>query len=425
MKKYVLLLILSLSRLNSSAQIYFPNNFKGVIDTSIVSEHYNNSVEPTWLSIMKHQQQEIHQYETHFLDSLMSLMTLDEKIGQLNLPSVGFDVTGPVLSKDVESKIDKGQVGGVFNTFTPIAVRKLQNRALKNTRLGIPLLLGYDVIHGHRAIFPIPLGLSCSWNPELIQSIASVAAKEATADGLNWTFSPMVDITRDPRWGRVSEGAGEDPYLGGIIAQSMVAGYQGGNLKKHDKLMACVKHFALYGAAEAGRDYNTVDMSEFKMYNEYLPPYNAAIYAGVESVMTSFNDVNGIPVTCNDFLIQDVLRNKWNFDGMVVTDYTAIKELVYHGVGDDKTVAAKSIKAGAEMDMVGEYYLNYLKEIARDNKEYEKYIDRACRNILKAKLRLGLFEDPYRGLDESRQVDIMSEENLLLHNKLLKSRLSF
>ena len=412
MKKYVLLLILSLFRLNSSAQIYFPNNFKGVIDTSIVSEHYNNAVEPTWLSIMKHQQQEIHQYETHFLDSLMSLMTLDEKIGQLNLPSVGFDVTGPVLSKDVESKIDKGQVGGVFNTFTPIAVRKLQSRALKNTRLGIPLLLGYDVIHGHRTIFPIPLGLSCSWNPELIQSIASVAAKEATADGLNWTFSPMVDITRDPRWGRVSEGAGEDPYLGGIIAQSMVAGYQGGNLKKHDKLMACVKHFALYGAAEAGRDYNTVDMSEFKMYNEYLPPYNAAIYAGVESVMTSFNDVNGIPVTCNDFLIQDVLRNKWNFDGMVVTDYTAIKELVYHGVGDDKTVAAKAIQAGAEMDMVGEYYLNYLKEIARDNKEYEKYIDRACRNILKAKLRLGLFEDPYRGLDESRQVDIMSEENL-------------
>ena len=244
----------------------------------------------------------------------MSLMTLDEKIGQLNLPSVGFDVTGPVLSKDVESKIDKSQVGGVFNTFTPIAVRKLQSRALKNTRLGIPLLLGYDVIHGHRTIFPIPLGLSCSWNPDLIQSTASVAAKEATADGLNWTFSPMVDITRDPRWGRVSEGAGEDPYLGGVVAQSMVAGYQGSNLKKQDKLMACVKHFALYGAAEAGRDYNTVDMSGFRMYNEYLPPFNAAVYAGVESIMTSFNDINGIPATCNEELLQGVLREKWNFD---------------------------------------------------------------------------------------------------------------
>ena len=416
MKKYFLLSIPFLFGITASAQIFFPNNLRGRVDTSVFDHSYRG-VEPTWLSIMKYEKQQQFQFESHFLDSLMNLMTLEEKIGQLNLPSIGFDVTGPVLSEDVESKIDKGQVGAVFNTFTPNAVRKLQDRAIKNTRLGIPLLLGYDVIHGHRTIFPIPLGLSCSWNPDLIQSTASVAAKEATADGLNWTFSPMVDITRDPRWGRVSEGAGEDPYLGGIIAQSMVAGYQGSNLKKQDKLMACVKHFALYGAAEAGRDYNTVDMSGFRMYNEYLPPYNAAVYAGVESIMTSFNDINGIPATCNEELLQGVLREKWNFDGLVVTDYTAIKELVYHGVGDEKSVAAKSIKAGAEMDMVSEYYLNNLKEIAREDKSFETYINNACRNVLKAKLRLGLFEDPYRGLDESRQSELMSPENLSVAQK--------
>lgn len=351
-----------------------------------------------------------------FVDSLMSKMTLDEKIGQLNLPSVGFDVTGPVLSKDVEAKIARGEVGGVFNTFTPVAVRKLQERAIKETRLGIPLLLGYDVIHGHRTIFPIALGLSATWNLGLIEKSASVAAKEATADGLNWTFSPMVDIARDPRWGRVSEGAGEDPYLGSRISEAMVWGYQGKKIenlsKQNDKLMACVKHFALYGGAEAGRDYNTVDMSLYKMYNDYLPPYEAAINAGVATVMTSFNDINGMPATCNEDLIQGILRKEWGFEGMVVTDYTAINELENHGMGSGKTIAARSIKAGAEMDMVGELYLLHLKNIANNDPEYLKYIDRACKNILLSKYRLGLFSDPYRGLDEKNQSVMLSEEHL-------------
>ena len=346
-----------------------------------------------------------------FVDLLMGKMTLNEKIGQLNLASVGFDVTGPLLSKDVEAKIDAGLIGGVFNTFTPIAVRKLQERAIKNSRLHIPLLFGYDVIHGHRTIFPIPLGLSCSWNPGLIQQTASVAALESSADGLNWTFSPMVDIARDPRWGRVSEGAGEDPYLGSIIAKSMVKGYQGNSLYHSENIMACLKHFALYGASESGRDYNTVDMSPYKMHNDYLPPYRAAVNAGVGSVMTSFNDVNGIPASCNSFLLQDILRKSWNFNGMVVTDYTAINELVNHGVGTAREVTQKAIKAGSEMDMVGELYLQHLESIIAENPEYLEYVDRACRNILASKYRLGLFKDPYRGMKDDNSKIIMSESN--------------
>ena len=347
-----------------------------------------------------------------WVNNLMSQMTLKEKIGQLNLASVGFDVTGPLLSQDVESKIDKGWIGGVFNTFTPVAVRKLQERAIKNSRLHIPLLFGYDVIHGHRTIFPIPLGLSCTWNPGLIEQTASVAALESSADGLNWTFSPMVDIARDPRWGRVSEGAGEDPYLGSMVAKAMVKGYQGNDLRQTQKIMACVKHFALYGAAESGRDYNTVDMSTYKMHNDYLPPYRAAINAGVGSVMTAFNDVNGVPSTCNETLMQDLLRKSWNFKGMVVTDYTAINELVNHGVGSEYTVSKKAIKAGSEMDMVGEFYLKNLEKIVSEDPEYLEYVNRACRNILISKYRLGLFSDPYRGLKDDNSEIILSQENL-------------
>ena len=352
-----------------------------------------------------------HQIDS-WVNNLMSQMTLKEKIGQLNLASVGFDVTGPLLSQDVESKIDKGWIGGVFNTFTPVAVRKLQERAIKNSRLHIPLLFGYDVIHGHRTIFPIPLGLSCTWNPGLIEQTASVAALESSADGLNWTFSPMVDIARDPRWGRVSEGAGEDPYLGSMVAKAMVKGYQGNDLRQTQKIMACVKHFALYGAAESGRDYNTVDMSTYKMHNDYLPPYRAAINAGVGSVMTAFNDVNGVPSTCNETLMQDLLRKSWNFKGMVVTDYTAINELVNHGVGSEYTVSKKAIKAGSEMDMVGEFYLKNLEKIVSEDPEYLEYVNRACRNILISKYRLGLFSDPYRGLKDDNSEIILSQENL-------------
>lgn len=346
-----------------------------------------------------------------FVDSLMNLMTIQEKIGQLNLPSVGFDVTGPVVSQGVDEKLSKGLVGGVFNTFTPVAVRKLQEKAIKGNRLHIPLLFGFDVIHGHRTIFPIPLALSCTWNLGKIEDMARISAKEATADGLNWTFSPMVDIARDPRWGRVSECAGEDPYLGSRIAEAMVHGYQGSSLTNPLNVMACVKHFALYGAAEAGRDYNTVDMSLYKMSNDYLPPYHAAVNAGVGSVMTSFNDVNGVPATCNPFLLDTVLKKQWGFNGLVVTDYTAINELMNHGIGDEKTVAKLALEAGADMDMVGELYLNHVESLLRDGKLSMEYLNRSCRNILMAKYKLGLFSDPYRGLNDARQTEMMSDEH--------------
>jgi beta-glucosidase len=339
-----------------------------------------------------------------YVSTLMAKMTLEEKIGQLNLPTVGFDVTGPVLSKDVEGKIQKGLVGGVFNTFTPVAVRKLQEKALKETRLGIPLLFGFDVIHGHRTIFPIPLGLSCTWNMDLIQNTAAIAAAESTADGLNWTFSPMVDIARDPRWGRVSEGAGEDPYLGSAVGVAMVKGYQGAiqnTLNQPNNLLACVKHFGLYGAAEAGRDYNTVDMSLYKMYNDYFPPYRACVNEGVGSAMASFNDINGMPATCNRWLLTDVLRKEWGFNGMVCTDYTGIAELINHGMGDESTVAKRSLNAGSDMDMVSELFLNKLPELVKQGMVPVSEVDLACRRILNAKYRLGLFTDPYRGLSDA------------------------
>jgi beta-glucosidase len=350
-----------------------------------------------------------------FITTLMQKMTLEEKIGQLNLPSVGFDVTGPILSQGVEEKIKKGLVGGVFNTYTPVAVRKLQDIAVKETRLKIPLLFGYDVIHGHRTIFPISLGLSASWDPALVERTARAAADEATADGLNWAYSPMVDIARDPRWGRVSEGAGEDPWLGSQLAKAMVRGYQGTDLSKDNTLLACVKHFALYGAAEAGRDYNTVDMSRVKMYNEYLPPYKAAIDAGAGSVMTSFNEIDGIPATGNKWLLTDLLRKQWGFKGMVVTDYTAINEMMAHGMGDEKKVGELSLNAGVDMDMVGEVFLKHGAALVKSGKVPQATIDAACRHILEAKYKLGLFEDPYRYVNEERnKTVIMNAEKLLL-----------
>lgn len=337
-----------------------------------------------------------------FISKLMSKMTLEEKIGQMNLPSIGFDVTGPVVSEGVEEKITKGLVGGVFNTYTPKAVRKLQEMAVNQSRLKIPLIFGYDVIHGHRTVFPIPLGLSASWNMDLVKRTARAAALEASADGLNWTFSPMVDIARDPRWGRVSEGAGEDPYLGGQVAKAMVDGYQGDGYKNADRVMSCVKHFALYGAAEAGRDYNTVDMSRIKMYNEYLPPYKAAVDAGVASVMSSFNEVEGMPSSGNKWLMTDLLRKEWGFKGFICTDYTAINEMIAHGVGDESKVAELAFNAGIDMDMVGELFIKYGAELVKSGKVKESQIDAACRRVLEAKYKLGLFEDPFRFLNEAR-----------------------
>jgi len=343
----------------------------------------------------------------------MSRMTLQEKIGQLNLLSVGFDVTGPVLSHDAETKIRQGLVGGVFNTYTPIAMRKLQTHSIKDSRLGIPLLFGYDVIHGHKTIFPIPLGLSCSWNLNLIERSARIAASEASADGVDWTFSPMVDIARDPRWGRIMEGSGEDPYLGGQIAKAMVHGYQGDDLARSNAVMACVKHFALYGAVEAGRDYNTVDMSRRQMYEYYLPPYLAAVQAGVGSVMSSFNEIDAVPATGDQWLLTDLLRKQWGFQGFVVTDYTAINEMTEHGMGDFRDDAELALKAGVDMDMVSEAFVKYLPDLVAQRNIPEPMIDQACRRVLEAKYKLGLFADPYHGCTEERATrEILTPENL-------------
>lgn len=348
-----------------------------------------------------------------FISQLMSKMTVDEKIGQLNLVTPGGAVTGAVVSKGVEEKIRKGEVGGLFGIYGANKIRLIQDIAVNESRLKIPLIFGLDVIHGHRTIFPIPLGLSCSWDTALIRKSARIAATEATADGLNWVYSPMVDIARDPRWGRVAEGSGEDAFLGAQIAKAMVLGYQGDDLKKDNTVMACVKHFALYGASEGGRDYNTVDMSRIKMYEYYLPPYKAAIDAGVGSVMTSFNEIDAVPATANKWLLTDLLRKEWNFKGFVVTDYTAINEMIAHGVGANlQEVAALALQAGVDMDMVGEGFLTTLKKSLQEGKITQKQIDDACRRILEAKYKLGLFENPYRYLNAAReQTDILTPQN--------------
>lgn len=350
-----------------------------------------------------------------FVKKLMKRMTLQEKLGQLNLLSLGFDVTGPVLSEGVEDKIKAGLVGGVFNSFTPVAVRKLQDLAINHTRLKIPLLIGYDVIHGHRTAFPINLGLACSWDLDLIERASRAAAAEATADGINWLFSPMVDIARDPRWGRVMEGNGECPFLGSAIARATVKGYQGDDLSKPENAIACVKHFALYGAAEAGRDYNTVDMSRERMMNEYMPPYKAAFEAGARSVMTSFNEINGVPASGNRWLLTDLLRKQWGFDPLVATDYTAINEMVGHGMGDEADAAALALNAGTDMDMVGELYVRHGEALVKSKRVSLAQINAACKRVLDTKFELGLFADPYRGVTEERaKAEIMSPDKLQL-----------
>lgn len=331
-----------------------------------------------------------------FVESLLAKMTLDEKIGQLNLPSSGDFTTGLAKSSDIGKKVEQGLVGGLFNIKGADKIRAVQKVAVENSRLKIPLIFGMDVIHGYETTFPIPLGLAASWDMNLIQQSARVAAKEASADGINWTFSPMTDISREPRWGRVSEGSGEDPYLGSEIAKHMVYGYQGKDLSLSNTILACVKHFALYGAGEAGRDYNTVDMSHVRMFNEYFPPYKAAVDAGVASVMASFNEVDGVPATGSRWLQTEVLRNQWKFKGFVVTDYTGINEMVDHGMGDLQQVSALALKAGVDMDMVGEGFLTTLKKSLQEGKVTQAEIDMAAKRILEAKYDLGLFDDPYR-----------------------------
>jgi beta-glucosidase len=337
------------------------------------------------------------------IDSIMALMTVQEKLGQLNLPSAGDVTTGLAKSTGVIQKIKEGKVGGLFNINGLERRRDVQKVAVEESRLGIPLLYGMDVIHGYKTVFPIPLALSCSWDMDMIKETARIAAIEATADGVAWTFSPMVDLSRDPRWGRIAEGIGEDPYLGYQIAQAMVHGYQGDDLTKHNTMMACVKHMALYGASEAGRDYGTVDMSELRMYNDYFPPYKGAIDAGAGSVMASFNEIDGIPATANKWLLTHVLRNEWGFDGFVVSDFTGIEEMVDHGIGDLQEVSALALTAGVDMDMVSEGLLTTLEESLEEGLVSMEDIDQACRRVLEAKFKLGLFDDPYRYFDDERK----------------------
>ena len=339
---------------------------------------------------------------TEFVSDLLSKMTLEEKIGQLNLPTSGDITTGTASSSNVAKNIEEGKVGGLFNIKSVQKIKEVQKIAVEKSRLKIPLLFGMDVIHGYETTFPIPLGLSSTWDMKLIERTAQIAAQEASADGINWTFSPMVDISRDPRWGRVSEGSGEDPFLGSQIAKAMVNGYQQNDLSKNNTILSCVKHFALYGAPEAGRDYNTVDMSRIKMYNDYFPPYKAAIDAGVGSVMASFNEIDGIPATGNKWLMTEVLRKQWGFKGFVVTDFTGIPEMIEHGMGDLQTVSALALNAGIEMDMVGEGFLTTLKKSVEEGKVTMEQIDNAARLILNAKYDLGLFHDPYKYCDEKR-----------------------
>ena len=347
-----------------------------------------------------------------FVEKLLAKMTVEEKIGQLNLPSAGEFTTGQAQNSDIGKKIEDGLVGVLFNIKGAEKIKAVQKVAVEKSRLKIPLIFGMDVIHGYETAFPIPLGLAASWDMDLIQQSARVAAKEATSDGISWTFSPMTDISREPRWGRVSEGSGEDPFLGSEIAKAMVYGYQGKDLSLSSTILACVKHFALYGAGEAGRDYNTVDMSRVRMFNEYFPPYKAAVDAGVGTVMASFNEVDGIPATGNKWLQTEVLRKMWNFGGFVVTDYTGINEMIDHGMGDLQAVSAMSLKAGIDMDMVGEGFLKTLKKSLEEGKVTQAEIDRATTRILEAKYDLGLFENPYKyGDAQLAAKEIYSTEN--------------
>ena len=357
------------------------------------------------------EKERVSPYDTK-IDSLINLMTLEEKLGQLNLPGAGDINTGLTTNTGIVPKVKEGKVGGLFNIKGIDKIRQVQQVAVEESRLGIPLLFGMDVIHGYKTVFPIPLGLSCTWDMELIESSARIAAQEATADGIAWTFSPMVDISRDPRWGRIAEGVGEDPYLGAEIAKAMVRGYQGENLSQNNTMMSCVKHFALYGASEAGRDYNTTDMSRLRMYNDYFPPYKGAVDAGVGSVMAAFNEVDGIPATGNRWLMTEVLRNQWDFGGFVVSDYTGINEMTAHGMGDLTASSALALDAGIDMDMVGEGFITTLKQSLEEGNITEAQVDAACRRILEAKYKLGLFDDPYKYCNKTRsETEIFTREN--------------
>ncbi|WP_321438235.1 beta-glucosidase BglX [uncultured Bacteroides sp.] len=344
------------------------------------------------------------------VDSLLKLMTLDEKIGQMTQFSCNWGITGPVMADDFMPYLKQGLVGSVFNASKVNGVRQLQKMAIESSRLHIPILFGLDVIHGYNTVFPIPLAEACSWDLDMMKKTAAIAAQEAASDGINWTFAPMVDIARDARWGRVMEGAGEDPYLGSLIAKARVEGFQGGNdwrsLHNLNTILACCKHFAAYGAAESGKDYNSAELSENTLRNFYLPPYEAAQKAGVATYMASFNEIGGVPSTASHFLMTDVLRKEWGFKGFVVTDYTGINELVAHGVAkDEKQAGELAVNAGIDMDMTGAVFIKYMKKSVAEGKVSVATIDNAVRHILEMKFILGLFDNPFRYLDEQRSKD--------------------
>ena len=346
------------------------------------------------------------------VDSVLNKMNLEEKIGQLTLFTSDWDVTGPTIRKGYADDIRSGKCGNIFNAHTADYNRKLQEIAMKETRMKIPLLFGYDVIHGYKTIFPIPLGESASWDMAIIENSARIAAAEAAAAGLHWTYAPMLDISRDPRWGRCTEGAGEDVYLGSMIGAARTRGFQG-KIGSISSIAACAKHFAAYGAAQAGRDYNTVDMSEMSLWETYLPPFKASLDAGALTFMTSFNEINGVPSSANPQLLTDILRKKWGFKGFIVTDYTSINEMVNHGnVKDDKEAGEKSINAGVDMDMQGAVFYNYLQKSLAEGKVNIQTVNDAVRRILRVKFQLGLFDDPYKFSDTEREKRVVfSKEN--------------
>src|SRR5689334_5812044 len=326
------------------------------------------------------------------VDSVLSLMTIEEKAGQLTLYTSDLSVTGPTIRPQYKEDLRAGKVGALFNAFGAVYTRQMQEIAVKETRLGIPLLFGFDVIHGHKTIFPIPLGEAASWDLEAIETAARIAGEEASAEGLHWAYSPMCDIARDPRWGRVMEGAGEDPYLGSLIATARVKGFQGKGLGSLDAVMACAKHFAAYGAAIGGRDYNSVDMSERTLYEIYLPPFKAAAEAGAATFMNSFNDLNGIPASASHLLQREILKGKWNFKGFVVSDWGSIGEMIPHGyVKNNYEAAWKSSLAGSDMDMESRSYINHLPQLVKEGKVPVSVINDAVKRILRKKFEMGLF----------------------------------
>ncbi|RCK79824.1 MAG: Glycosyl hydrolase family 3 [Candidatus Ozemobacter sibiricus] len=338
------------------------------------------------------------------IDRLLERMTLDEKIGQMTLFTSTWAQTGPTMDPAYLDHVRAGRCGAIFNAMTASYTRWLQRIAVEETRLGIPLLFGYDVIHGHRTIFPIPLAESCSWDLAAIEQSARIAAIEAAAEGIHWTFAPMVDIARDPRWGRIAEGAGEDVWLACRIAEARVRGFQGTDLRRPDTIAACAKHFAAYGAAQAGRDYHTADVSERTLEEVYLPPFEACVKAGVRTVMTAFNEIAGHPCTAHPYLLSDLLRGRWGFTGMVVSDYTAINELVPHGYAADEAEAGRrAVLAGVDMDMQGAVFLTHLRRQVERGEVPMARLDEAVRRILTLKEELGLFDDPYRYCDEARE----------------------